>query len=72
MPAWGPVSRRVLIQTLRTLGFEGPFPGGNHMFMQRGTTRLRLPNPHVADVSVGLLARLLQQGGITREEWEAV
>jgi hypothetical protein len=31
MPVWGPVSRRVLIQTLRTLGFEGPFPGGNHM-----------------------------------------
>ena len=29
-----------------------------------------LPNPHRGEVSVDLLARILRQAGITREEWE--
>ena len=35
MPAWGPISRRDLIRTLRTLGFEGPFSGGRHGLLSR-------------------------------------
>ncbi len=64
-----PMSRRDLIRRLRMLGFKGPFVGGNHQFMQRGTRRLILPNPHRGEVSVALLTRLLRQAGVTREEW---
>lgn len=72
MPPYGPVSRRRLIQGLRALGFEGPFPGGRHMIMQRNDTTVTLPNPHSGDIGVDLLARVLRQAGVSREAWEAV
>jgi predicted RNA binding protein YcfA (HicA-like mRNA interferase family) len=72
MPRWGAVSRRDLIRGLRTLGFEGPFSGGKHQFMVRGGVVLTVPNPHGGDISVGLLARVLRQAGVTRDEWAAV
>ncbi|AFV75209.1 YcfA-like protein [Thermus oshimai JL-2] len=65
-----PVSRRELIQKLRTLGFEGPFVGGRHEFMVRGRVKLVLPNPHRKDIGVDLLKRLLKQAGLTEEEWQ--
>lgn len=67
-----PVTRRELVRRLRLLGFEGPFVGGRHEFMLRGTHRLILPNPHRGDIGVDLLVRLLRQAGVTREEWESV
>jgi hypothetical protein len=39
-------------------------------FMVRGDVTLRLPNPHRGDIGKGLLARLLRQAAITKEEWE--
>jgi len=71
-PAWGPVSRRDLIAALRRLGFDGPLYGTKHQIMQRGSITVRIPNPHSGDISVGLLARLLDQAGVSRAEWEAV
>lgn len=38
--------------------------------MQRGELVLALPNPHRAEIGVGLLAVILRQAGITRREWE--
>ncbi len=72
MTRLSPISRRELIQRLQKLGFEGPYAGGNHEFMLRAASghRLTLPNPHRGPISVDLLARLLRQAGITREEWE--
>jgi predicted RNA binding protein YcfA (HicA-like mRNA interferase family) len=64
-----PVSRREFVKRLRRLGFEGPFSGGRHEFMLRGTTRLILPNPHRGVISVDLLTRLLKQAKISRDEW---
>jgi hypothetical protein len=32
---------------------------------------LTIPNPHRGDISIDLLARILKQAGITREEWLA-
>jgi predicted RNA binding protein YcfA (HicA-like mRNA interferase family) len=29
-----------------------------------------LPNPHKGDIERNLLARILKQAGISREEWE--
>ena len=72
MPRFGPVSRRDLIRYLRALGFDGPYPGGKHMFMRRGDLDLRIPNPHQGDIGKGLLARLLKQAGVSKEDWEAL
>jgi len=64
-----PVSRRELIQRLTQLGFDGPYAGGRHMFMLRGTQRLTIPNPHRNEISVDLLRRILKQGEIPRASW---
>ena len=66
-----PVSRRELVQRLRELGFEGPFAGGRHEFVVRGAVRLILPNPHRQDISIDLLARILRQAEVSKEEWLA-
>ena len=70
MPAWRPVSRRELIAALRHLGFQGPYSGGKHEFMVRGKVVLAIPNPHRRDIGLGLLAVILRQAGVSREEWE--
>ncbi len=72
MPAFGPVKRRDLIRALRTLGFDGPYSGGNHQFMVRNELKLYIPNPHGGDISRSLLSRILKQAGITKDEWENV
>ena len=70
MPPFGPVKQRALIGYLRKAGFEGPFAGGKHPIMLKGTIRLTIPNPHEGDISKGLLAKILKRAEITKEEWE--
>jgi predicted RNA binding protein YcfA (HicA-like mRNA interferase family) len=70
MPRFGPVRRREFIAALRRLGFSGPYSGGKHEFMQREKLVLTIPNPHRGDIGVKLLAILLRQAGISRQEWE--
>jgi len=70
MPPFGPIKRRDLIAYLREIGFDGPFSGKKHQFMSKGALRVRIPNPHQGDLSKGLLATVLEQAGISREEWE--
>ncbi len=72
MPRSGPTKRRELIASLRTFGFVGPYAGGKHEFMQRGELSLTIPNPHGRDIGPNLLARVLRQAGISRDEWERV
>jgi predicted RNA binding protein YcfA (HicA-like mRNA interferase family) len=72
MPPVGPISRLDLIRALRAAGLTGPHAGGKHSFMRRGTLTLTLPNPHRGDIGKNLLAKLLRQAGISREEWEAL
>jgi hypothetical protein len=38
--------------------------------MIRGELRLILPNPHLGDINVPLLLRIVRQAGIAREDWE--
>ncbi len=66
-----PLSPREIIRRLRRLGFDGPFPSGKHQYMRKAGLRLRVPNPHGEDVSVGLIAELLRQAGISGEEGES-
>ncbi len=70
MPRFGPISRADLIWYLRQLGFSGPFAGKKHQFMLKEQLKLRIPNPHGSDISTGLLGQILQQAGISRDEWE--
>jgi predicted RNA binding protein YcfA (HicA-like mRNA interferase family) len=72
MPPFGPIKRTDLIRALRTLGFDGPYAGGKHQYMIKGTLRLTLPNPHAGDIGSALLTRILRQAGIDRETWERI
>jgi predicted RNA binding protein YcfA (HicA-like mRNA interferase family) len=69
MPSLDPVSRREFVRKLKSLGFEGPFPGGKHQWMRRDGLRLTIPNPHGGAIDPGLIRRILRQAGITVEEW---
>jgi len=70
MPSFGPVKRKDLIRYLTELGFEGPYSGGKHQYMVKGQIKLAIPNPHQGDIGRDLLARILRQAGIERDEWE--
>jgi len=70
MSKLNPVSHRELLHKLKKLGFEGPYSGGKHLYMIKGTLRLTIPNPHRKVISVDLLMRILKQAGIDKEEWQ--
>ena len=70
MPPFGPVSRKDLIRHLKRHGFEGPHSGGKHQLMVKGEITIRVPNPHHSDIGRELLARILRQAGISKQEWE--
>ena len=70
MPPFRPIKRKELINALKEAGFEGPYAGGRHEFLVKGQLRLILPNPHQGEIGKDLLARILRQAKLTREEWE--
>lgn len=70
MPRFGPISRRDLLMYLRQSGFVDRPVGTRHATMRRGDVILRIPNPHQGDIRPRLLAQLLREAGISREEWE--
>jgi len=38
--------------------------------MLKGDITIRVPNPHQADIGKELLARILRQAGISKDDWE--
>ena len=72
MPPFGPVSRRDLIRYMRACGYEGPYSGGKHQFMVRGELTVRVPNPHQSAIGKALLAVILREAEISREDWESL
>jgi predicted RNA binding protein YcfA (HicA-like mRNA interferase family) len=70
MPPFGALKRKDLIKALKQAGLEGPYAGGKHEFLVKGELRLVLPNPHQGEISKDLLARILLQANISRNEWE--
>lgn len=72
MPRLTPVERTELIKRLKDLGFDDPEQGGDHAYMARGDTVLKIPNDHPYPIDVGLLNKILKQGGISRDEWFSV
>jgi len=67
-----PIPRRELLRRFKALGWEGPYSGGKHSFMCKGAQKVRVPNPHGSDVDWSLTKRILQQAGISADEWEGV
>jgi predicted RNA binding protein YcfA (HicA-like mRNA interferase family) len=70
MPPFGPITRTDLIFYLRRAGCTDLRPGRKHQLMFRGGRRITIPNPHRGEISKNLLAKILRQAGISREEWE--
>jgi len=72
MPGLSPCSRREFVRKLKRLGYDGPFAGGKHQYMTKaGAPPLRIPNPHQADISVGLLSAILRIAGIKPDDWNS-
>jgi len=72
MPHVGPIKRKDLIYYLKLSGFEGPYSGGKHQFMVKGSITLTIPNPHRGDIGEEFLVRILRQAGISRRDWEGL
>ena len=64
-----PIFRAKLIKRLKNIGFEGPFPGSDHDYMVRGDNFVRIPNVHRREIGANLVAEILTEGAISREEW---
>ncbi|MBC6481939.1 MAG: type II toxin-antitoxin system HicA family toxin [Hormoscilla sp. GM7CHS1pb] len=69
MPQFGPIKWRDLVRYLRDAGFSGPYPGSKHQYMMKEEFKLTIPNPHQGDISISLLARILRQANISKDEW---
>jgi predicted RNA binding protein YcfA (HicA-like mRNA interferase family) len=70
VPPFGPIKRRDLIRYLRQAGFEGPYSGGKHQFMEKEDITISIPHPHQGDMGREFLVRILRQAQISRDEWE--
>lgn len=64
------ISRRKLIQKLHQFGFNGPHPGGRHLYMVRSGLKVRIPNPHQSDITKPLVVKILNQADISHDEWD--
>lgn len=65
-----PITRSDLIRRLRSLGWSGPYAGTKHQHMVKGAIQLTIPNPHGGrEIGVNLLKILLNEAGISRDEW---
>jgi len=65
------IARNDLIRKFVKLGFSGPYSGGKHQFMSKGSLNVRIPNPHGSgDIHLGLMREILRQAGIPIEEWD--
>ena len=71
MPKLTPLKAEEVMKKLRRLGFSGPFPGGEYVRMVHLKKAKIIPVPvHKGkDVSVGLIREIINELGISREEW---
>jgi predicted RNA binding protein YcfA (HicA-like mRNA interferase family) len=69
-----PLSVNEVIRKLRKLGFIGPIPGGRHQRMVHMAMRKIIPIPvhSGSEISVGLIREIINEIGISREEWIAL
>jgi predicted RNA binding protein YcfA (HicA-like mRNA interferase family) len=74
MPRLVPLKPREVIRKLTALGFDGPYPGGRHQRMVNLKTGKVIPVPvhQGRDVGVGLQREIINEAGVTRDEWLAL
>jgi len=64
------ISWRKMVQKFRVLGFDGPYSGGRHLFMIKGSLKVHIPNPHQNDISEHLIIEILRQAEILPKDWD--
>lgn len=66
-----PLKVKEVIRKLKMLGFVGPIAGGKHLRMVHLEIGKVIPLPmHKGkDVSIGLIREIINEAGISREEW---
>ncbi len=64
-----PIKRRELIKRFNRLGWQGPFPGGNHQYMKKQGRKV--PIPSHPEVDAGQLRDIMREADISRDEWLA-
>ena len=64
------LSWKELIRKFKALGYSGPFSGGRHQFMIKGSQKIRIPNPHINDIGASLIKEILRQAGISTQDWD--
>ncbi len=69
MPQFGPIRQKDLIKYLKLFGFDGPYSGGKHPFMIKGTLTITIPNLHKGVIGKELLSKILRQANISKEDW---
>jgi len=71
MPKLKPENPQTVVRKLRSLGFDGPYGGGKHVFMRHPQTGMKISVPiHKGkDIPVGTLKAILRQAGISVKEW---
>ncbi len=70
MPLPKQTTRRETIRKFLALGWEGPIVSGRHPFMKKGCRKVHIPNPHgKEEIGVSLLKEILNQAGISENEW---
>lgn len=76
MSPWLPCKRKDFIRRLRSLGFDGPFPGTRHQMMTHGGNRLAIPSNR--EYSIPQLKMMLHEAEtilgrrIGDEEWHSL
>lgn len=69
MPKLSPVSRKILIQKLRKLGFCGPISATRHEYMKRNREKIFIPNPHGKDIGLPIIKKIISQLNISNQEF---
>ena len=69
MPKLSPIKHKTLVKRLKQFGFEGPFPGGKHLYVIKNEIRLTLQNPHRNEIGIDLLRKILKQAGISPDDF---
>ena len=65
-----PIKWRELVRRLRALGWGTPEGGGKHLAMWKNGQKLSIPNPHRGDIDWSLTKRILDQAGISKDDWD--
>ena len=59
------------MKRMQEFGFDGPYSGGRHLYMVKGSFKVFIPNPHRSDIGRHLLSEILFEANISSNDWNA-